>query len=150
MDPIYRPDKDSVIYGDHTADLWIDASGTDLNSMLGNLVDGLYGVMSDCFLLEGGGIPFEMSFPASDRETSMVDALSELLFIFDSENNVIRDLTFHQLSLGGKPGFLMKGMLFKASIPAGEGGMEVKAVTYHGAMIKEIIGGFSGRILLDL
>ncbi len=91
-----------------------------------------------------------MSFPASDMEASMVDALSELLFIFDSENMVIQDQSFQVIFTDDKPGFLMIGVLFKTSIPAGEGGMEVKAVTYHGAMIKEIIGGFSGRLLLDL
>ncbi len=63
MDPIYRPDKDSVRYGDHTADLWIEAIGTDLNTLLVNLVDGLYGVMSDCFQLEGEGIPFRNELP---------------------------------------------------------------------------------------
>ena len=147
----YIPLKDGVRYIEHTADLWIEASGDDINSVMKRLVEGMYGVMADRFEIGDSDEKIDLSFPAVDMETSMVDSLSELLFLFDSESKIIREPVFLPLQNEDGVGFRMKGMLHSAVVSEGKAGMEVKAVTYHGAALR--IKGkdeYLGRILLDL
>ncbi len=146
----YKPDLSSVEYQEHTADLWIESNGKDVGSMMKNLCEGLYGVISQEFILKNEGKEYEMMFDSNDMETSMVDMLNELLFIFDAEGAVIRGLTFDTKLNDHSSNILLKGFKHLYTIPEGKGGMEVKAVTYHGVEIKTASGGINGKVLVDL
>lgn len=146
----YKPDLSSVEYQEHTADLWIESNGKDIGSMMKNLCEGLYGVISNEFTLENEVEEFEMLFEGNDMDTSMVDMLNELLFIFDSEGAVIRDISFEIKSNNHSCALLLKGNKHHSTIPEGKGGMEVKAVTYHGVEIKCHSEVMKGKVLVDL
>jgi SHS2 domain-containing protein len=107
-------------------------------------------VISQEFILENEGEEYEMLFEANDMETSMVDMLNELLFIFDAEGAVIRGLSFDTELNNHSSNILLKGFKYHSTIPEGKGGMEVKAVTYHGVEIKTASGGINGKVLVDL
>ena len=147
---LFIPSNEGVTHKDHTADLWLEARGADIPSMISRLVHGIYGVMASSFDTEDEVVDVILEFVGPDVETAMIEFLSEILFLFDAESMILlhSDLSLEYLSGSVKLKFAGKASV--AAIPQGKGGMEVKAVTYHGAMIRMEEGSVVGKILLDL
>jgi SHS2 domain-containing protein len=145
----YSPLIDNVAYGDHTADVWLEATGDDLPLLIANIIHGLYGAMADNFVLDDE-ISEVLDFKGDDLENVMVDLLSELLFLFDAESRILIEPKISIKHEKDHTSLRIQGQLIKARIPTGKGGMEIKAVTYHDASVEKVDGCWRAKVLLDI
>ncbi len=146
----FIPSDEGITHKDHTADLWLEAKDVDIPSMISRLVQGIYGVMAASFEIEDEVVDVDLEFEGSYPETAMVEFLSEILFLFDAESLVLLRSDISMEDLDGSVKLKITGKASVAEIPSGQGGMEVKAVTYHGAKIRMEEGNVVGTVLLDL
>ena len=78
---------------DHTADIAIRVWGEDFFMLLTQASQGLYalmGIVADT----GSSMAFKMSIPLGNRETILVDFLSELLYLVELDNLILDDFVF--------------------------------------------------------
>ena len=87
----YIPPQDGISHGEHTADLWLKARGRTFEEMTARMIQGIYGVMASRFQLEDNGDEDHFEVTGKDIETTFVDLLSEVLFLFDADSVVIID-----------------------------------------------------------
>lgn len=146
----FIPSNEGITHKDHTADLWLEAKDVDVPSMISRLVQGIYGVMAVSFVTDDDVVDLELEFEGPDIETAMIEFLSEVLFLFDAESTVLLRSDLSVEYLPGSVKLKVTGKAAVAAIPEGMGGMEVKAVTYHGATIRMEEGAVVGTVLLDL
>lgn len=149
MDPSYIPLTEGVTLGDHTADIWLEVTGSSLQECIERSLHGLYSIMAQEFEIRSSMDSSE-TFDAGALEILMVDVLSEALFLFDSESSIILSPLIGTSDHGEGGGFILNFKRANCSIPTGKGGMEVKAATFHGAELKEENGTWKGRVLLDI
>jgi SHS2 domain-containing protein len=142
----YIPSKTGVALGDHTADVWLEVNGPDMDNFIERALHGLYSVMADEFNL-GSSVQSNESFPSERLELLLVDILSEALFLFDSESSLIME---PRLGPNENGDVVLSFKKVECEIVPGKAGMEVKAVTFHGAELIEDDGGWRGKFLLDL
>lgn len=150
MSSFYRPSMNGIKHMDHTADLWLEAEGKGPDEMISRLIEGVYGVISSEFKVESQGRRKKMIFASTELETALIDLLNEVLFLFDAEEVVLtgRSIILKEEEEGVE--ILMECDISKASVTGGMAGMEVKAVTHHGANVKREEGRITGRVLLDI
>jgi SHS2 domain-containing protein len=149
MERTYIPSNEGVTLGDHTADIWLGVEASSLDECIHRALHGLYSVMSQEFILHSETGSSEV-YETEESEMLLVDILSEALFLFDSESSLI---LHPEISMGEgdeSDKTVLKFVKAACSIPPEKGGMEVKAVTFHGAELKQVDSGWKGRVLLDL
>jgi SHS2 domain-containing protein len=149
MDRVHVPSSEGVVHEEHTADLWLTASGESLEECLKRTVSGLYGVMADEFQISGM-VKEELILEAESLEVLLVELLSELLFIFDARSSIAMDPSFIISEKEGRFTLRFGYRETEVSVSEGKGGMEVKAATYHGASLRNEGGSWKSRVLLDL
>ena len=150
MDQPFRPLRDGVTYREHTADLWVEARGKDIEEVVNRLVNGIYGVIASSMNVKGEGVRKEIQGEGPDLETALVELLSEVLYMFDAGPYVVvesivsveRGEKWDRINLSGK--------WYEFEIPEEHMGMEVKAVTYHGTEFRREGGEMVAKVLLDL
>jgi len=146
----YRPRGDVFGHEEHTADVWLVSEGCSGEEVLSNMLEGLYGTMGREYTLEGSEEEFGMDISGGSLENLMIDLLTEALFLFEVGPRLIVDPSIHLWKEGKKDRLEVSGRSVVFSIPEGQGGMEVKAITYHGASFIEERGSFRARVLLDI
>ncbi len=152
MGPIYAPDMSTFVFGEHTADIWISAKGSSAPLVLSRMVEGLYGTISESYVLEEDLGKMELCFSSATEEELLVMMLAEALFLIDTTSVVILGSEFvliDRASLGEKQ-LTMRGRGFKVSIVPEKRGMEVKAVTRHGTCFGKKGDSWEARVLLDI
>ncbi len=129
---------------EHTADVAVRVWGETLSALLVNAAYAMFHLMSDELLK----VPLEaersVTLEAGDRETLVVDWLSELLFLHEMEGELYREFevrTTEELRLsarvrGGKPLVPLRRF--------------IKAVTYHGLEVVTRDGGFEASVVFDI
>ncbi len=149
MDRVHVPNSEGIVHEEHTADLWLTATGGSIEECLTRTVSGLYGVMAEEFQTMEWKKE-ELTFEAENLEVLLVELLSELLFIFDARSSLALDPRINVSEI--EEGFILRFEYLETevNIPEGKGGMEVKAATYHGAFLKKQGGIWKSRVLLDL
>jgi len=75
---------------DHTADVAIKAYGKDLNEIFENAALGMFDLITDASSVRAVG-EYEISLNSLDLESLMVDWLSELLFLHETQNLLLSD-----------------------------------------------------------
>ncbi|MFW3145885.1 MAG: archease [Thermoplasmatota archaeon] len=149
MGELFVPDPKGISYEDHTADLWLVLKGSSMGDCIEKALNGLYGVIGSSFML-GSAEEGILEIKGRDAVEMMVDVLSEALYLMDAETTLIKD---PEIKIEVKEDEVELHMSFiKAgfSIPEGKGGMEVKAVSYHGAYLESEGDHWKGRVLLDI
>jgi len=126
---------------EHTADIELHVWAPDLVALLKQTAKGMY-ALSGTELAEEPRLTrsFEISF--WDRETLLVDFLSELLFYGEDEN-----IGFHGYQLDINKDEL-KVQAEGASIESQK--REIKAVTYHNLEVRETERGLETNIVFDI
>jgi SHS2 domain-containing protein len=152
MGPVYEPDMSSFVFGDHTADIWISASGYSAQEVLYKMIEGLYGTISEAYVLESDLGAMDLSFTSTSTEELLVMLLSETLFLIDSVSEVLLRSEFVLIDDPHQSNKVLsvRCRRFKASIVPERQGMEVKAVTRHGTFFGPKEGVWRARVLLDI
>ena len=126
---------------EHTADWELHVWAPDLISLLKTAAQGMY-VLSGVKLAVEPRHTREFEIVYLDRESLLVDFLSELLF-FGEDESLAFDL--YQLN------FNVNSLKVQAyGAPMQKQSKEIKAVTYHGMRIRETERGLEVNIVFDV
>jgi SHS2 domain-containing protein len=126
---------------EHTADWELHVWAPDFPSLLVQSARGMYD-LSDTRLAVEPRLAREFEFRYRDRESLIVDFLSELLFLGEDE-----EIGFdsYQIEFAGEQcNFRVSGA------PITDLNKEIKAVTYHGLIVRETVNGLSVNIVFDV
>ncbi len=126
---------------EHTADWELHVWAADLVTLLAQAARGMY-ALSGIRLAEAPRLERRFKLVFADRESLLVDFLSELLFYGEDEH-----LAFdaYQLAVDGAR---LKAQVWGA--PIEDQAKEVKAVTYHRMKVTETEGGLAVNIVFDV
>ena len=132
-------------YIEHTSDIGFEVEEDDLKGLFSTAAIAMYGLMVDPFSIEQS-ISRNIEIQSEDMESLMFDWIDELIFLFESENVVLRefDLFIDDYHIDGS----CRGGIFDPS--RHESGIVVKAVTYHMMEVKKKSGGWYARVILDV
>ncbi|MEW5986206.1 MAG: archease [Chloroflexota bacterium] len=135
------PDQDFEIV-EHTADWAIRVYGRDLRHLLLNAARGMTSLMA----ADLEAIPLDtersLEWEAFDDETLLVDWLSELAYLAESEGLVFRDYALAEVAPRHWRAVVRGG-------PAAELQKHIKAVTYHNLEITKTAEGLQVTVVLD-
>ncbi len=126
---------------EHTADWELNVWAPDMVNLLEQAARGMY-ALSHTQLADGDKIERTFHLAFADRESLLVDFLSELLFYAEDE-----DLAFDDFHLE------LDRSSFKARIGGAQikdQAKEIKAVTYHGMAVRETERGLEVNIVFDV
>lgn len=143
----------------HTADLKIRAYGSDLKELYKNALKGMFTVIKP----QGPFIEYERTrdleeklickkftsqhnvhVRSGDRETLLVDFLSDCLYLSDVNNEAYFDATFSILE-----DTELQAKIFGTAVTGFEV-VEIKAVTYHDMNFEKIDGVWQATIVFDI
>ncbi len=126
---------------EHTADWELAVWAPDLVGLLAQAALGMY-ALSKTELAQGSRQWRDFSVPYQDAETLLVDFLSELLFLGETETLGFDIFQFE----------IQEGVCHcKArGAPLISQGMGIKAVTYHQMMVEQDERGFRVHIVFDV
>ncbi len=130
---------------DHTADVGVVARGETLGRAFAGAARGMFEVLADLDGVEereSRAIELE----SSDREVLLVDFLSELLFLFETEYLLFR--RFEVEVSGGRLRVVAYGE--KADRARHQIRTGIKAVTYNLLEVVEDEGGYRARVVFDI
>ncbi len=131
------------IFLDHPSDLKIQAFGQDLPELFANaalaMMTFLYPTNVEFKEFE---TKEETRLRAKDLKALLVDWLSELLYLSDTNNTCYNNFNFEKLTETELIAIAF-GRRFKAK-------QDIKAVTYHGLEIEKTKEGFQAIILFDI
>lgn len=130
----------------HTADagLWIEAD--DLNSLFVEAARALFSLIVANGEAVETNTELDVTVAGSDLEYLMVDWLSELLFVFESQQLLLREFQVAVAAEGltatvaGEPADPERHRLEN----------EVKAITYHDLKIEQLDGKWTARVIVDI
>ena len=128
---------------EHTADWALRVTGRDMAALLANAALGMSSLLVADLKMLPNDEERRIELEAFDAETLLVDWLSELAYLAESEQLVFRDFHLSQVTdnrmtaiiRGGRPAELLK---------------HIKAVTYHNLAIKLIARGLEATIVFDV
>lgn len=128
---------------EHTADVAVKAYGRDLSEMFANAALGMFNVMTDTSTVKSVG-EYKVEVESADLEGLLVDWLTELLYLFDTQEVFMREC---DVSIdGNKLSASVRGEnLDRERHPLKS---DVKAATYHMLEINEEEGYVV--VLLDI
>ncbi|MBU0510343.1 MAG: archease [Chloroflexi bacterium] len=126
---------------EHTADWELHIWAPDLTSLLEQAARGMY-ALSQMRLAAGPRLTRRFEIPFTDRESLLVDFLSELLFFGEDEEIAFDE---YQLDFDGTSLKVRVG-----GAPIEEQSKEIKAVTYHKMEVRETGRGLEVNIVFDV
>lgn len=132
---------------EHTADIAVEATGEDLDTVFAAIADGLAAACLDPNKVPGGGDRFDIAVSADALDSLLYDYLDELIFQRDVQNVLPVDNEATVQSEGDE--WQLTGSA--RGVPAaGLGGREVKAVTYSDMVIEERNGEWYAYVVFDM
>ena len=132
---------------EHTADVGIKAYGKDLDEMFENAAFGMFGLIADLDGVKNTG-EFKVSLEGADEGQLLVDWLTELLYIHEVYNVLLKDFKV-DITKGDKE-LLLRAVIRGETIDDRRHHLKtmVKAVTYHMLEVNLKDGYLS--VLLDI
>ncbi len=131
---------------DHTADLGIRIFGRTFEEVMTNAAFALFDLLTDLDRVQET-LSCTIHVEAAEREELLVRWLSELLFLCETQGYLFKRFQFSHLDQGSLQA-LAHGEIFTPT--RHEFKTEIKAVTYHQAALREIDGGWEGRVIFDI
>ena len=126
---------------EHTADRELHIWAADFPSLLEQSACGMYS-LSRTRLAPGPRLNRQFEIPSADRESLLVDFLSELLFYGEDEQIAFDTYRFD---------FSGDNLVVQAAgAPIAEQSKEIKAVTYHRLAVRETESGLEVNIVFDV
>jgi len=140
-------------YIDHVADTRFIAYGSTLENVFENAASAMFSVIADTETIQPQ-VEFEIELETVGLENLMVDFLSELLFLFDAEETVLKDVKVLKVVLEENAGEKLKISAVAAGEPIDSTKhhfkTEVKAVTYNHIRVEKTESGYEAEVVLDL
>ncbi len=131
----------------HTADKAIDAWGRSLPELFENSAYGTFSLIADINRLKPE-IKKEVKLPNNkDIPLMLVEWLSELLYIFDTEKILFCRFKVNSLDERGIDS-VCEGVKVRPDLPWR--GSYVKAVTYHNLKVERTEKGYRAKIFFDV
>lgn len=138
----------------HTADIKIRVYGEDRAQLFRHALNAMFQSIrpqaSGCVVKEGRvvcqqlSISREVIVQAPDFAALLVDFLSEALYLSDVHNEAYLDAIIHEITQT-QVHATIKGVAI-----TGFEVTEIKAVTYHDLVVKELSGGWQADIVFDI
>jgi riboflavin kinase/FMN adenylyltransferase len=130
---------------EHTADVGLRVRGRDLAELFVNAARGMWTLIVPDIDAVEPAVTREIELEAMDLEVLLVDWLSELLFLHETEHEAYSQFTVHEISptrlrAEAKGGPVNGHPLRK----------HVKAVTFNDLAIEETAEGFSATVVFDV
>ena len=141
-------------YIDHVADTRFIAYGSTLENVFENAAAAMLFVIADTAEVQPI-TEFDIEIETIDLKNLMVDFLSELLFLFDAEETVLKEAAVTKIEVirdRGEEKWKLTATTAGAPIDA-VGPIfktEVKAVTYNHIRVEKMNGGYEAEVVLDL
>lgn len=131
---------------DHTADFGIRVFGDSEKDLFRDAGRALFEQIVDPEGLEGAEST-TLSIAGEDGEERMFLWLRELLYLWNGEQKLVRDISVESLS-GGR---LKAQLRFDRYAPERHTILrDIKAVTYHQLRVKREPGGWSAQVIFDV
>jgi SHS2 domain-containing protein len=134
---------------DHTGDIGVDIEAADPGSLFADAALALSETLTDRNTLDAYDSA-EVSLSAEAIDLLLVDWLSELVYRFDTEGWLARDVEVHVSET-------LDGWTLRARLNGGRLDPErqevrvlVKAVTYHELQVVQTGTGWQARVILDI
>lgn len=155
----WNPDPGSVRFLDHTADVGFEAEAATLpalfveaahalNALILGLEEAGGGELSHtthAAVTENAGRAVDLRMEAEDAPALMAEWLRELIYRFETEGVILREVTFRRLD--------ERTLQAQVSLskPATQPVREIKGVTYHGLEVRRSdTGRWRARVILDV
>ncbi len=131
---------------DHTADLGIEVSGKSEKELYRNAGIAVHDMIADLRRVQPREVR-KITVEGRDREDLLVNFLREILYLYNGEHWLLKDLTIGRME-EGRIEATLRGEAFDPS----RHGLkhEIKAVTYHQAEVKETPRGWKARVIFDV
>ncbi len=130
---------------EHTADIRMRISASDLSSLFSESGSALAKILYGEYPLEKPTVSFSIQAEGKDREELIVNFLSELLFLTETEYLVPQKFT---LMVGNSVSGTVEGVLFDRKKHAG--GTGVKGISYSGLSLTGTKTGYELIIIFDI
>ena len=131
---------------EHTADLGLRVTATDLDGLFRDAAVGLFAVIAEPAPRgrPSGRRPFEIAGERHDY--LLVDWLSELLYVFESERSLLGEFDVAVSDRG------LRASADCFALDSGEYRLlhEVKAITYHGLKVERTGDGWLAEVIVDI
>lgn len=127
---------------EHTADVALRIFGEDLEELFENAAWGMFSLLTDPSQVTPN-TGHEIELEAMDVETLLVDWLSELLYLHETEEEVYSEFAFDQVT----------STTLKARVRGDKVDdirKDIKAVTYHGLVVQETPAGYEATVVFDI
>jgi SHS2 domain-containing protein len=131
---------------DHTADLGMVVRGGSVRDLFANAAYAMVDIMVEANK-HGRRHKRNIAVEGEDYPDLMVRWLGEILYLFDAEKEVVRDIEITDLGPNR-----LEAVLTLTSLEKGchEIKMEMKAVTYHQISVEKKNGDWEARIIFDI
>ncbi|OGZ36908.1 MAG: hypothetical protein A3D38_02330 [Candidatus Portnoybacteria bacterium RIFCSPHIGHO2_02_FULL_40_23] len=126
---------------EHTADLKIKAFGKDLKELFLNAMLGMY--KGAGYSGEGEKTKREIEISSIDLLALLVDFLSEVLYLTETEQEVYQEIQFQECGEKHIKAALIGQKLKKIET-------QIKGVTYHDLEIKKVDNRWEAVVLFDI
>jgi CMP/dCMP kinase len=134
---------------DHTADIGLRIQAASLAELLVEAAHGLTSVICEKHesIRPLRTKEWSIDFDPNEHEDLLFDWLCEILYAFDAEHELLNDF---QVSLEGNK-LIGSARGEKIDVDRHVIDMDVKAITYHGLLVKqELDGAWTAEVILDL
>jgi len=130
---------------EHTADVGVIARGADIGQAFANAGKALFSLITELEDVEEV-IYREIEIDAQDRESLLVRWLNELIYIFDTENILLKVFDIQQLTNTS-----LKAVAYGEEVNTAKHQLKtgIKAATYHMLKIDEN-DGYRVQVLFDI
>jgi SHS2 domain-containing protein len=131
---------------EHTADLGLRIRTESLNALFAEAGQGLFAVIVGDLDSIRTTTSREITLKGEEKEFLLLDWLSDLLYVFESERLLLRDFQVVVDESG------LTAAAFGEPWDAGRHALEheVKAVTYHGLKVEETSRGWLAEVIVDI
>jgi len=137
-------------YVDHFSDVGIISSGKTVEDLFSISAEAMFGVMAEISDI-GTSKSFDVTVASDDLESLMVDWLSELLFIFDSEETLLSKFDVQSIEKKDDE-YILNSIVFgdPTDNKIQRFKTEVKAVTYNKLRVEKKDNFWEAEVVLDL
>lgn len=131
---------------EHTADIGIRAFGSTEAEVFQNAATGMFSLIAELEDVRETR-DFAIEVEAEDRETLLVAWLNELLYLYDSNDMLLKRFELSELEETS-----LKGRAFGEPIDTGRHKLktDIKAATYHILKLKEDSNGWRAEVIFDV
>ena len=131
---------------EHTADLGLRVRAPTLEQLFHDAAVGLFAMVVEAIPRDDAACRREFSIRGTRHDYLLFDWLNELLFVFDTERQLLSDFRISFERGGLTASALARPLDVSRHRPI----REVKAITYHELRVESIEGGWIAELIVDI